>query len=180
MKRVNLAICGFGRIGQQIAELLLNRTTYYKQKYQIDARLVGVCNSSSGLIDQEGLQASKWLDKTKYQVGLTEQKFLEQVQADVIIETGPSDYVTGGKGLFYLDYALTHSMNAIAVSKGALVVEGRKLINLAHQHNKKLFFSGATAAALPTVDLFEYNLAGCQILEIEGVFVYRHHEFYFE
>lgn len=61
-------------------------------------------------------------------------------------------------------------MNAIAVSKGALVVDGKKLINLAHQHNKKLFFSGATAAALPTVDLFEYNLAGCQILEIEGVF----------
>lgn len=170
MKRINVAICGFGRIGQQIAELLLNRSTYYKQKYQIDARLVGVCNSSSGLIDQEGLQASKWLDKTQYQAGLTEQKFLEQVQADVIIETGSSDYVTGGKGLFYLTYALTHSMNAIAVSKGALVVEGKKLINLAHQHNKKLFFSGATAAALPTVDLFEYNLAGCQILEIEGVF----------
>ncbi|EML4809043.1 homoserine dehydrogenase [Acinetobacter baumannii] len=170
MKRINVAICGFGRIGQQIAELLLNRSTYYKQKYQIDARLVGVCNSSSGLIDQEGLQAVKWLDKTQYQTGLTEQKFLEQVQADVIIETGPSDYVTGGKGLFYLNYALTHSMNAIAVSKGALVVEGKKLINLAHQHNKKLFFSGATAAALPTVDLFEYNLAGCQILEIEGVF----------
>lgn len=78
--------------------------------------------------------------------------------------------MTGGKGLFYLDYALTHSMNAIAVSKGALVVDGKKLVNLAHQHNKKLFFSGATAAALPTVDLFEYNLAGCQILEIEGVF----------
>lgn len=170
MKRVNVAICGFGRIGQQIAELLLNRSTYYKQKYQIDAHLVGVCKSSSGLIDQEGLQAAKWLDKTQYQAGLTEQKFLEQVQADVIIETGPSDYVTGGKGLFYLDYALTHSMNAIAVSKGALVVEGKKLINLAHQHNKKLFFSGATAAALPTIDLFEYNLAGCQILEIEGVF----------
>lgn len=170
MKRVNVAICGFGRIGQQIAELLLNRSAYYQQKYQIDARLVGVCNSSSGLIDQEGLQAAKWLDKTQYQAGLTEQKFLEQVQADVIIEAGPSDYVTGGKGLFYLNYALTHSMNAIAVSKGALVVEGKKLINLAHQHNKKLFFSGATAAALPTVDLFEYNLAGCQILEIEGVF----------
>ncbi|MDC5421745.1 homoserine dehydrogenase [Acinetobacter baumannii] len=170
MKRINVAICGFGRIGQQIAELLLNRSTYYKQKYQIDARLVGVCNSSSGLIDQEGLQAVKWLDKTQYQAGLTEQKFLEKVQADVIIETGPSDYVTGGKGLFYLNYALTHSMNAIAVSKGALVVEGKKLINLAHQHNKKLFFSGATAAALPTVDLFEYNLAGCQILEVEGVF----------
>ncbi|PZM15622.1 homoserine dehydrogenase [Acinetobacter baumannii] len=170
MKRINVAICGFGRIGQQIAELLLNRSTYYKQKYQIDARLVGVCNSSSGLIDQEGLQAVKWLDKTQYQTGLTEQKFLEQVQADVIIETGPSDYMTGGKGLFYLNYALTHNMNAIAVSKGALVVDGKKLINLAHQQNKKLFFSGATAAALPTVDLFEYNLAGCQILEVEGVF----------
>lgn len=170
MKRVNVAICGFGRIGKQIAELLLNRSAYYKQKYQIDAHLVGVCKSSSGLIDQEGLQAAKWLDKTQYQAGLTEQKFLEQVQADVIIETGPSDYVTGGKGLFYLNYALTHSMNAIAVSKGALVVEGKKLINLAHQHKKKLFFSGATAAALPTVDLFEYNLAGCQILEVEGVF----------
>ena len=101
MKRINVAICGFGRIGQQIAELLLNRSTYYKQKYQIDARLVGVCNSSSGLIDQEGLQASKWLDKTQYQVYLTEQKFLKQVQADVIIETGPSDYVTGGKYILF-------------------------------------------------------------------------------
>lgn len=40
---------------------------------------------------------------------------------------------------------------------------------MARQHNKKLF-SGATAAALPTVDLFKYNLAGCEILEIEGVF----------
>ncbi|EPF9868796.1 hypothetical protein ACSV3L_003251, partial [Acinetobacter baumannii] len=27
MKRINVAICGFGRIGQQIAELLLNRST---------------------------------------------------------------------------------------------------------------------------------------------------------
>lgn len=47
--------------------------------------------------------------------------------------------MTGGKGLFYLNYALTHSMHAIAVSKGALVVEGKKLINLAHQHNKNYF-----------------------------------------
>jgi len=170
MKRVNVAICGFGRIGQQIAELLLIRSAYYKEKYQIDARLVGVCNSSSGLIDQEGLQSTQWLDKSKYQTDLTEQQFLEQVRADVIIETGPSDYVTGGKGLFYLNYALTHNMNAIAVSKGALVVDGKKLSSLAHTHQQKLFFSGATAAALPTVDLFEYNLAGCQILEVEGVF----------
>lgn len=41
MKRVNVAICGFGRIGQQIAELLLNRSNYYKQKYQIDATFSG-------------------------------------------------------------------------------------------------------------------------------------------
>ncbi|MFW2011218.1 homoserine dehydrogenase, partial [Acinetobacter nosocomialis] len=82
----------------------------------------------------------------------------------------PSDYVTGGKGLCYLNYALTHTMNAIAVSKGAVVVDGKKLVNLAHQHNKKLCFSGATAAALPTVDLFEYTLAGCQIVGLEGGF----------
>ncbi|RDF45905.1 homoserine dehydrogenase, partial [Acinetobacter baumannii] len=65
MKRINVAICGFGRIGQQIAELLLNRSTYYKQKYQIDARLVGVCNSSSGLINQDSLQSSKCPDTTQ-------------------------------------------------------------------------------------------------------------------
>ncbi len=35
MKRVNVAICGFGRIGQQIAELLLNRSTYYKQNIKL-------------------------------------------------------------------------------------------------------------------------------------------------
>lgn len=75
MKRINVAICGLDGLGNKLQSFFLNRSTYYKQKYQIDARLVGVCNSSSGLIDQEGLQASKWLDKTQYQAGLTEQSF---------------------------------------------------------------------------------------------------------
>jgi homoserine dehydrogenase len=53
--------------------------------------------------------------------------------------------------------------------KGALVHSGRELRSLAEGSGAILKLSGAAAAALPTIDLMQHSLKGCEVLEVEGI-----------
>ncbi|UOO90543.1 homoserine dehydrogenase [Vitreoscilla massiliensis] len=169
MKTLNVAITGFGNVGSHIAQLLWQRQATYRERYGVDVRLVGVCRSRAGILYAHGLQAAD-LVSPNWTEGLTGEAFLQALQADVLIETGTSDFQTGGMGLVYLRHALRHNMQVIAVSKGALALHGRELFDTAKQAGLSLLVSGATAAALPTVDFVQRQLAGCEVLAIEGIF----------
>jgi len=89
--------------------------------------------------------------------------------AAVLIEAGPSDYRTGGPGLAYLRSALSDGLDAVVISKGALVHSGRELRERAKSSGAMLRISDAAAAALPTIDLMEHSLLGCRVLQVEGI-----------
>lgn len=164
MRRWNVAITGFGGVGRAVADLLLRRRAHYAQRYGADVRLTGIRRSSSAIVDPDGLEPGAW-DVG----GPAGDDFLDATQAHVLIEAGPSDFRTGGPGYGYIKAALSAGRNVVAISKGALVYDGPGLRALAAKHGARLKISGATAAALPTIDLIEHNLAGCEILSIEGV-----------
>ena len=87
----------------------------------------------------------------------------------MLIEAGPSDFRTGGPGLAYIGAALRYGHDTIVISKGALVHSGPVLRDLASASGAMLRLSGAAAAALPTIDLLEQSLKGCEVLSIEGI-----------
>jgi homoserine dehydrogenase len=174
MKRCNIMITGFGTVGKHVARLLFQRQARYREQYGADVRLVGITRSASGIQNQDGLDL-KACEAFSKQEQLNEKafsgiEFAAACEADVLIETGPSQFETGDPGLQYIRHALERGMHAIAVSKGALVVDYAGLSALAKDRGVMLKISGATAAALPTIDLMQYNLAGCEILAIEGIF----------
>jgi homoserine dehydrogenase len=166
MRRVNVAIAGFGKVGRRVAQLLLERRERYRAIYGADVRLVAVCGSRAGLADSNGLEAQR-LDNLRE--GLCGQDFISSSSADIVIEAGPTNFRTGAPGGAYIRAALSAGRDVIVISKGALVREGRDLRALADASGARLKISGATAAALPTIDLIEYNLLGCAVLEVEGV-----------
>lgn len=174
MKQYNIVMTGFGSVGKQVARLLELRQAYYREEYGADVKLVGAARSTHGVYDAKGLQPSVLeafaAEKKAADAPFRGSDFIRSCQADVLIETGPSQFETGGPGLIYIRQALEQGMHAIAVSKGALVVDYAGLSALAKQRGVSLKISGATAAALPTIDLLQYNLAGCQIQAVEGVF----------
>lgn len=170
MKRWNIAITGFGAIGKTVAQLLWTREARYRRLYDADVRLVAVCGSKAGLADPQGLTASRVAAADALLPGATGIDFLTGCAADVLIEAGPTDYQTGGAGYRYLQAALGQRIHAIAISKGALVFDYAGLHELAQRNNVSLKISGATSAALPTIDLLQYNLAGCEFSEVEGIF----------
>lgn len=174
MKRWNVVITGFGSVGKQVARLLEQRQTHYREQYGVEVKLVGVARSFKGVYDAEGLQQSALeafdQEKRSADTSFACADFITSCQADILIETGPSQMENGGPGLAYIRQSLDQGIHAIAVSKGALVVDYAGLSALAKQRGVMLKISGATAAALPTIDLLHYNLAGCQILAVEGIF----------
>lgn len=167
MRTCKVAIAGFGGVGRATASLLLSRRRRYLEVYGTDVRLVAVCSSRSGLADAAGLEADR-LDRLE--LGLSGPDFLDASGADILIEAGPSDFRTGAPGLAYIRSALTSGHDAIIISKGALVHSGRHLQQLARKSGAQLKLSGATAAALPTIDLLDHSVTGCNVLRIEGIF----------
>lgn len=143
-------------------------------------KLVAVCKSMSGLYAPEGLKLSEieafrsgnGLEALadKHSAAFTGPGFMKNADVDVLIEAGPTDFITGEPGLSYLKTALESSKHAISISKGALVLDYPGLSRLAKERKVMLKISGATAAALPTIDLLEYNLAGSAIHSISGIF----------
>ena len=166
MQVLKVAIAGFGGVGRATADLLLSRRRRYRDVYGADVRLVAVCGSKAGLADAEGLEPDR-LDALE--PGLTGPDFIAASGAEVLIEAGPSDYQTGGPGLAYLRSALADGLDAIVISKGALVHSGSGLRDLAKGAGATMRISGAAAAALPTIDLVEHSLLGSTVLRVEGI-----------
>lgn len=169
MSRLNIAITGFGGIGRKVAELLSARSARYRQQYDRDVRIVGVCGASAGLIDEAGLSPEALADRAGYTPGLTGEAFIEQVPADLLIEASPTDFRTGGAALGYIRAAFRRRMHVIAISKGALVHDFPGLHAEASRQDLALKVSGAAGSAMPTVDLVQYNLAGCEVKSLAAI-----------
>ncbi len=169
MARLHIAITGFGGIGRKVAELLSARTARYRQQFDLDVRVVGICGSSAGLIDEGGLSLEALSDRAGYTQGLTGETFIEQVPADLLIEASPTDFRTGGAALGYIRQAFHRQMHVIAISKGALVRDFPGLHAEASRRGLALKVSGAAGSAMPTVDLVQYNLAGCEVTSLSAI-----------
>ena len=169
MKHIDVAITGFGNIGKHVARLLAARQERYRTRYGVLVRITGVCGSSAGLCDDAGLDPARLADPAAFTRGLSGQSFLDAVSADLLFEASPSDFHTGGAGLPYMRAALARGMHVVAISKGALAFDFAGLQRTAHEQGVALRFSGATASALPTIDLLTYNLAGCEIMSVEAI-----------
>lgn len=169
MAILNVAIAGLGSVGQQIVQLLSSRHDYYLTKYHYDVRIVGVCTSKGGLISEQGLTQQQILTKSQHTAGLTGITFINTVPADILIEAGPTDLTTGEPGLSYIRTALARQMKVVCLSKGALVHDVTGLMQLARQHSSSLLISGATASALPTMDLLQISLAGCHVKQVKAI-----------
>ncbi|MGI6643180.1 MAG: hypothetical protein ACOX3V_04175 [Bacillota bacterium] len=87
----------------------------------------------------------------------------------IVVEATPTNLTTGEPGLSHIAAALERGFSAITLAKGPLVVDFHGLLRLAAENGAGLRYSGAVAAALPTVDTAMYCLAGMEITEIEGV-----------
>lgn len=177
MKSVNLVLMGMGNVGRAFIRLVGEKSGLCRARYKLDLRLRAVFKSNGGFFDALpltpddiiGLQASEIAEHPAWKPHLRLNDIIEREEPRVLVECTPTNLQTGEPGLSHITLALKNKSHVTAASKGALAVNFKGLNALARKHGVFLKYSGATAAALPTLDVGFFSLAGAEILGIEGI-----------
>jgi homoserine dehydrogenase len=178
MKAISLVVTGFGHVGRAFISLLREKTEDLARRYGLGfdilavARAEGCFYSGSALdVRQVSRSGDLWTSgNPDWHEGMRIPDILgRHGRGGCLVECTLSNLETGEPGLTYISGAFQAGWHAVAASKGALVVGLPALKALAAENGVSLKFSGATAAALPTLDVGLFSLAGTRIEGIQGI-----------
>lgn len=182
MRTVRIGIIGFGKVIRSFLELLPEKQEYIRNRYQLDFRVVAVCDSTEYLLNPDGFDPGELLanklsknasgDALAGSFSSDLQFIIDtylQTGVDLVLEALPPDRVNGEPALTYLSTFLSRKIPVVTVNKSPLVF-GYPQLRAHSLKNKVPFkFSGTTAAALPSSDLASYALAGAEMYGFEGI-----------
>ena len=177
---LRLAICGFGHVGQALAHIILRKWEEYRLRYGLKFQVQMVADSGGAAFSSDGLPLDELLGLKRNGLGVSAHprfgrtgpcgpEILEEAPFDVLVELSPTDLRHAEPGLGNIRKAIFLGKHVVTANKGPLVLAWRELRSSAEAAGVGLKFGGATAAALPTTNVGQYDLAGCAITGLEGV-----------
>ncbi|HDV8362727.1 MULTISPECIES: homoserine dehydrogenase [Bacillus] len=174
--KIQVVLSGYGTVGREFIKLLNEKYSYIYETYGIQLVVSGVLGRNIAIHNEEGLSLHHLL---MYGGGTAAiEKYLEyhpkerattSISGTVLVESTVTNLKDGNPGKQYMKQAIEKQMDIVAISKGALVTNWREINEAAKGANIRIRYSGATAAALPTLDIGQFSLAGCSIEKIEGI-----------
>ncbi len=174
MKMIRVSIIGFGAVGQGVAKVILDKQEYL-ESIAIDFKVVAIADSRTAVIDPNGLDLAAVISRknTEGTVGtekLTGLEIIESIDHDLVVETTPTNIVTGGAGLKNMFMAFKHRRNLVTSNKGPLAMQYGKLMEAADAGGSKFLFEATVGGAMPVLNLARDALAGNKITNVEGIF----------
>ncbi|UYX54999.1 homoserine dehydrogenase [Bacillus thuringiensis] len=174
--KIQVVLSGYGTVGREFIKLLNEKYLYIYETYGIHLVVSGVLGRNIAIHNEEGLSIHHLL---MYGGGTAAiEKYIEHhpgeratnsINGNVLVESTVTNLKDGNPGKKYIKQAIEKHMDIVAISKGALVTNWREIKEAAKMANVRIRYSGATAAALPTLDIGQFSLAGCNIEKIEGI-----------
>jgi len=182
MKNVRLGIVGFGKVIRSFLETLPEKHEYIQQRYQLDIKIVSICDSTEYMINADGFIPEELLshklskdsssDRSSQtlcsDIPMITDSFMQN-GVDAVVESLPPDPETGEPALTYLLTFLSRKIPIVTVNKSPLVHGFHQLYQVSQKMKTPFKFSGATASALPTTDIASVSLAGAGIYGFEGI-----------
>lgn len=179
----NLALIGFGTVGQGLAEILKNRGDLLRQNLGFEAKIVAVCTLSKGsLYHRDGLDIDRLLtvvgrtgkfdeypDTAGLKRGWDVLKTIRESNADTIVEVSYTDIKTGQPTIDFCRAAFESGKNVVTANKGPVALAYQELAALAAKQGVRWCFEGTVMSGTPALRLPLTSLAGAEIVEIRGI-----------
>jgi len=179
MHEVSILLMGFGNVGSAFFSLVQKKAEYCRQRYGINLSWAAVFRSRKALVFSPALAVIDNLERLSSIIssgGIGEWKdnillsdVIDNYSPGVLVECTPTESYSGGAGLDHIRQALDQGWHVATANKGPLVVDFQGLMEKARSNLRSLKISGATAAALPTIDVALHSLAGSEITKMEGI-----------
>ena len=152
----------------------------YLHKEGLQIQVNYIIGRNGGIYNSEGIDledfmefGSKQIDITKYPKGgnqeVSFEKMLQNRDVDVVIELTPTNKETGQPGMTHIKKSLEYGINVVTANKGPILLAYKELKKIAVKNNVQLGIGCTTGGALPSINGGIMDLAGADILSIEGV-----------
>lgn len=176
---MKIGIVGFGGVGKALIKLLHSKKEFLSEK-RIEVDVSFVINSKSGIYNKDGIDLESLVKFSQtgknisdYPKGVLKNidysNLLEESEVDYLIEVTPTNVKTGEPGLSYIRQALRNKIHVVTANKGPILLAYKELKKLADENNVKLGIGCTCGGALPTINGGLIDMAGAEILSIEGI-----------
>jgi len=179
MHSTRLVVIGLGNVGRRLLELIQLKRDTLRARFERDFLLVGVCDSTGGVSDPQGLDIAKILELKRArrgvghlanaQTNVTPAEWLSNLEADIVVELTPTNLKNGEPGLSTIRAALARQLPVVTANKGPLVLAYSELAALARQNGVPLLHSAAVTGGLPTLNIGTRDLGVATIERVEGI-----------
>ena len=153
-KQLNVFIAGVGNVGSRLVEQLNQQQQYLKQHLQLQVNVVGLANSKQALINEDGIDLSKWKENLTTEPSSTIESFIQTIIHKNLRNTVFVDVTANGDVAKMYDQLLEKSIAVVACNKVAASSEYlyyKKLKNLAREYNTSFLFETNVGAGLPII-----------------------------
>ena len=174
---MRVILCGFGAVGRGLAGLLESRGDELYSRYGLKVRIVGAADSTGSASDPGGLDPAR-LAEAKRRGGVSAYpgadgrpalELAESLDADVLVETTPSNYRDAEPGMSHIMAAMRRGMHVVTANKGPLALAFPSLTELAGYNRVMLRFSGTVGGGTPILDYAKNSLRGEHITSFSGI-----------
>ncbi len=176
----NLALIGFGNVGQGLAEILSTKAALLREKFDVDIRIVAICDLYKGSIaDPNGFNPRALLDHVAEKGDLKEfsapnngwdaSDTIKLSNANVLVELSYTDLTTGEPALSHMVQALESGMNVSTTNKGPAALHFPKLLELSRSHGGQIGVEGTVMSGTPALALGMKMLVAAGVTRIQGI-----------
>ena len=176
---MRIAIVGFGRVGRAFVQLLVDKKDYLEHE-SIDARIIYIIDLGGGIYQPKGISHEDLREIAErkdlpfsYPHGgskdVTFVNLLERRDVEVVIEMTPTNKDTGEPGLTHIRESLARGIHVVTSNKGPILLAHKQLSELARKNSVQLGIGCTCGGALPAINGGIIDMAGSNIVSIEGV-----------
>lgn len=179
---MNIAIIGFGTVGQGLAEILLEKGADLRRSQQVDLRVVAVCDARLGSLGSEsGVDLAALLEAARRGTfddygdapglwrGWDNLTAIRDSGADVVVEATWTNLETGEPAMTHIRAAFEAGKHVVTSNKGPAALAYRELRAMADERDVLWGIEGTVMSGTPALRLGQSALAGCTIHEVRGI-----------
>ncbi len=177
---MRIVLAGFGTVGQALAGILHQDVDRFISSHGFEPRVTTIVDSHGSCTNKDGLDLALALKvKEKYgtvakyprkgEKGYDTAKIISESEAEVVVETTPTNFKDGEPGLSNIKTALVSGKHVVTANKGPLALAMPALLELANHRKLKLRFSGTVGGGTPFLDFAAKCMPGEKIVTVRGI-----------
>lgn len=176
---MNIGLIGFGGVGKALVKLLVEKERYLIDKYNLRIKVKYIIKSNGGIYNSNGINLEEVCsiienkqDISKHLLwndNLNIDLIIKNDDIDTLVELTSTNIIDGEPGLTHINKALYNNINVVTGNKGPILLKYNELKSLAEKNGVDLKVGCTTGGALPSISGGVYDIAGSEILSIEGI-----------